>query len=584
MECKSEKDILLMPLLDTKGHHDPSDDQADHRSLGASSTASFDGFSSDTLGDGSVPGSPHRSTQWDGDESNPSISIYSSPLPWLDSSREIPGALTDEFIANLVSKKRTPEWEDNSAVDSGDKEAASNFQEADMIKERFAKLLLGEDLSGGGKGVSTALAVSNAITNLSASVFGELWQLEPLSKERKLHWHREMERLLSVSDYIVEFVPSAKSLPDGTKMRVMDTRPRLDLRICLPALLKLDAMLIEALDSFGITEFWYIDQALERLENDGSLLQRQEERWWLPSPKVPMGGLSSGTRKHMRRQRESISQILKAALAVNAQVLSEMKVPSTYMESLPKNGRSSLGEALYRVICSENFSPNAVVASIDPAQEHHLVDLVNSVEAALHIWKRKLQAKQVQIELREGLQVSVALRGFAKDGSFRLEKRKMLVGRAESLLLLVRLKFPGLPQSILDVHKIQYSKDVGQSILESYSRVLESLAYNIRSRIDDVLLADDMTRSSQPSASLSSPCVSGLNSIASTSPFHACGVPSPGRLLQSKALNGLIGKANSMEATQDGELLNNSISWLGSYKHWPYSDKVHLLQRSPSGH
>lgn len=36
-----------------------------------------------------------------------------------------------------------------------------------MIKERFAKLLLGEDLSGGGKGVSTALAVSNAITNLS---------------------------------------------------------------------------------------------------------------------------------------------------------------------------------------------------------------------------------------------------------------------------------------------------------------------------------------------------------------------------------------------------------------------------------
>ena len=36
-----------------------------------------------------------------------------------------------------------------------------------MMKERFAKLLLGEDLSGGGKGVSTALAVSNAITNLS---------------------------------------------------------------------------------------------------------------------------------------------------------------------------------------------------------------------------------------------------------------------------------------------------------------------------------------------------------------------------------------------------------------------------------
>lgn len=39
--------------------------------------------------------------------------------------------------------------------------------EVEQMKERFAKLLLGEDMSGGGKGVCTALAISNAITNLS---------------------------------------------------------------------------------------------------------------------------------------------------------------------------------------------------------------------------------------------------------------------------------------------------------------------------------------------------------------------------------------------------------------------------------
>lgn len=39
-----------------------------------------------------------------------------------------------------------------------------------MMKERFAKLLLGEDMSGGGKGVCTALAISNAITNLSGII------------------------------------------------------------------------------------------------------------------------------------------------------------------------------------------------------------------------------------------------------------------------------------------------------------------------------------------------------------------------------------------------------------------------------
>lgn len=37
----------------------------------------------------------------------------------------------------------------------------------EQMKEKFAKLLLGEDMSGGGKGVSSALALSNAITNLA---------------------------------------------------------------------------------------------------------------------------------------------------------------------------------------------------------------------------------------------------------------------------------------------------------------------------------------------------------------------------------------------------------------------------------
>ena len=45
------------------------------------------------------------------------------------------------------------------------------FAEVEMMKERFSKLLLGEDMSGGGKGVCTALAISNAITNLSGITF-----------------------------------------------------------------------------------------------------------------------------------------------------------------------------------------------------------------------------------------------------------------------------------------------------------------------------------------------------------------------------------------------------------------------------
>ncbi|MED6110052.1 hypothetical protein PIB30_039317 [Stylosanthes scabra] len=116
--------------------------------------------------------------------------------------------------------------------------------EADLVKDRFGKLLLGEDMSGAGNGVSSALALSNAITNLAASVFGEISQLKPMSPDRKARWRREIDWLLSVTDHIVEFAPSQQVAKDGTTMEIMTTRQRADLIVNIPALRKLDAMLI----------------------------------------------------------------------------------------------------------------------------------------------------------------------------------------------------------------------------------------------------------------------------------------------------------------------------------------------------
>lgn len=48
-----------------------------------------------------------------------------------------------------------------------------------------------------------------------------------------------------------------------------------------------------------------------------------------------------------------------------------------------------------------------------------------------------------------------------------------------------------------------YSQDVGKSILESYSRVLESLAFNVVARIDDLLYVDDLTKHSDKLSSVS---------------------------------------------------------------------------------
>lgn len=43
------------------------------------------------------------------------------------------------------------------------------YSEVEVMKEKFSKLLLGEDTTGGRNGVSTALALSNAITNLAGT-------------------------------------------------------------------------------------------------------------------------------------------------------------------------------------------------------------------------------------------------------------------------------------------------------------------------------------------------------------------------------------------------------------------------------
>lgn len=76
----------------------------------------------------------------------------------------------------------------------------------------------------------------------------------------------------------------------------------------------------------------------EKESKSGSRLsmQRQEEKWWLPTPKVPGSGLSEDAKRKLQHQREAINQILKAAMAINGQVLLEMEVPDVYWDSLPK--------------------------------------------------------------------------------------------------------------------------------------------------------------------------------------------------------------------------------------------------------
>ncbi|KAK1385672.1 hypothetical protein POM88_023407 [Heracleum sosnowskyi] len=95
------------------------------------------------------------------------------------------------------------------------------------------------------------------------------------------------------------------------------------------------------------------------------------------------------------------------------------------------------------------------------SSEYTTLEIANRIEASVHIWRHKY---------------------------FRRHLSRAKSGRSWSG------KFPGLPHTALDIQKIQYNKDVGQSILESYSRVIESLDFNLMTRIDDLQYVDDATR------------------------------------------------------------------------------------------
>ncbi|XP_058098412.1 rop guanine nucleotide exchange factor 1-like isoform X2 [Magnolia sinica] len=417
----------------------------------------------------------------------------------------------------------------------------TDLSEVEMMKERFAKLLLGEDMSGGGKGVCTALAISNAITNLSATVFGELWRLEPLAQQKKSMWCREMEWLLCVSDSIVELIPSLQEFPrscGGKTFEVMVARPRSDLYINLPALKKLDAMLLSMLDGFRDTEFWYVDRGIlvgdaddvgaypSSSSSSGRPSVRQEDKWWLPCPRVPSKGLSDDMRKRLQQCRECANQILKAAMAINSSVLAEMEIPDAYFESLPKSGKSCLGDIIYRYLTADQFSPECLLDCLDLSSEHHTLEIANKIEAAIHVWHHKSQKKRLQRTKTRRPSWGGKVKGLVND----TEKSHLLARRAESLLQCLRLRYPGLSQTVLDMNKIQYNKDVGQSILESYSRVMESLAFNIMARIDDLIYVDDTTKQCVAAETVSMFARGGLGGLPiqkriSPSPFSIQNTP-----------------------------------------------------------
>lgn len=120
-----------------------------------------------------------------------------------------------------------------------------------------------------------------------------------------------------------------------------------------------------------------------------------------------------------------------------------------------QTARASLGDVMYRYITSDNFSPECLLAHLDISTEHQAIEIANRVEASIYIWHKKTNSKPASRATRSSSRSSWEMfRDLIVEG----EKSEMLVERAESLLLSLKQRFPGLPQTALDMSKIQCNK------------------------------------------------------------------------------------------------------------------------------
>uniref|UniRef100_M4CM84 PRONE domain-containing protein n=1 Tax=Brassica campestris TaxID=3711 RepID=M4CM84_BRACM len=139
------------------------------------------------------------------------------------SSKDTSESFSSKWLPKKNGKHISNEWDyERSPKHFYSKEERPGYtlcsSDVEAMKEKFSKLLLGGDLTGGRKGVQTALALSNAISHLANSVFGELWKLEPLSEDNKQRWRREMDWLLSPCSHMIELVPSKLDDKNGRSL------------------------------------------------------------------------------------------------------------------------------------------------------------------------------------------------------------------------------------------------------------------------------------------------------------------------------------------------------------------------------
>jgi len=125
----------------------------------------------------------------------------------------------------------------------------------------------------------------------------------------------------------------------------------------------------------------------------------------------------------------------------------------TQSVSMLQSGKANLGHELHKVLTAESSSAEDMLKSLNLKSEHVVLETVNRLEAAIFSWNERI-AEQVSGKHP----VRSSWSSFVKDPMLELDKMKLLLHRAETLLQLIKIRYPNLPQTFLDAAKVQYGK------------------------------------------------------------------------------------------------------------------------------
>jgi hypothetical protein len=117
-----------------------------------------------------------------------------------------------------------------------------------------------------------------------------------------------------------------------------------------------------------------------------------------------------------------------------------------------QSGKASLGEELYKFLFAKSSSSDEILNSLNLKFEHCALEVINRLEAAIFAWKVKVTD---HVSGKSPVRTSWS---FINDLMSEMDKMELLLDRAEALLCVLKIRYPNLPHTFLNVTKIQYGK------------------------------------------------------------------------------------------------------------------------------